>query len=336
MVDAGILSLVQTVAARKLRLYGGFTSQDVEDVASEAMLVLVERLQAGRDGGAEAVTDIEAYAATVTYNCCAHLIRRRHPERARLKARIRYLLASDPRFAIREDVGVGPVGGLSTWGDRAYAPEPERALDALVEAPDRVFATRGARTADTPSQLATVLREIFAVTRGPVALDRLTEAAGRICNIDLRVNVRPADDDAAATGDLEARIDERRLVERLWREVRELPLRQRIALLLNLRDARGAGLLWLLPVLGLATIRQIAAVLEIPASEMAALWGRLPLDDHDIAARLECTRQQVINLRMAGRKRLATRLRSVRASGHNRPERRGNLSDVSASMEHET
>jgi hypothetical protein len=88
-------------------------------------------------------------------------------------------------------------------------------------------------------------------------------------------------------------------------------------------------------VLGLATIRQIAAVLEISAPEMAALWGRLPLDDHAIAARLECTRQQVINLRMAGRKRLATRLRSTHAAADH-SERRGNLSEVSASMEHET
>jgi hypothetical protein len=69
---------------------------------------------------------------------------------------------------------------------------------------------------------------------------------------------------------------------------------------------------------------------------MAALWGRLPLDDHAIAARLECTRQQVINLRMAGRKRLATRLRSTHAGGHHRSAGRGNLSEVSASMEHET
>ena len=44
-------------------------------------------------------------------------------------------------------------------------------------------------------------------------------------------------------------------------------------------------------------------------SEFASLWQRIPLDDETIARRLGCTRQQVINLRMAGRKRLSNRLR---------------------------
>ena len=38
------------------------------------------------------------------------------------------------------------------------------------------------------------------------------------------------------------------------------------------------------------------------------LWNELPLPDNAVAARLGCTRQQVINLRMAARKRLAHRL----------------------------
>ena len=42
--------------------------------------------------------------------------------------------------------------------------------------------------------------------------------------------------------------------------------------------------------------------------EFAALWNELPLADNAVAARLGCTRQQVINLRMAARKRLGHRL----------------------------
>ena len=41
---------------------------------------------------------------------------------------------------------------------------------------------------------------------------------------------------------------------------------------------------------------------------LAALWHALPLPDNDVALRLDCTRQQVINLRMAARKRLVNRL----------------------------
>jgi hypothetical protein len=98
-----------------------------------------------------------------------------------------------------------------------------------------------------------------------------------------------------------------KLLARVWEEVADLPLRQRTALLLNLRDANGTGLLWLLPVLGVATLRQIARVLETPDSEFARLWREIPLDDAAIAERLACNRQQVINLRMSARKRLRNR-----------------------------
>src|SRR5262249_52538998 len=110
-----------------------------------------------------------------------------------------------------------------------------------------------------------------------------------------------------------------------------LPVRQRLALLLNLRDATGAGLLWLMPVAGIATIRQIARALEIPDAEFARLWRDMPLDDATIGARLGCSRQQVINLRMSARKRLANRMvRAASATGPRGP--RGNLAAVSTSV----
>jgi hypothetical protein len=59
---------------------------------------------------------------------------------------------------------------------------------------------------------------------------------------------------------------------------------------------------------GIAGIRAIAEMLSVPAEEFAAMWGKLPLDDLAIAQRLGVTRQQVINLRQAGRKRLGRRL----------------------------
>jgi hypothetical protein len=44
---------------------------------------------------------------------------------------------------------------------------------------------------------------------------------------------------------------------------------------------------------------------------LAALWNDLPLPDNALALRLGSPRQQVINLRMSARKRLANRLRST-------------------------
>src|SRR5262249_43443346 len=91
-------------------------------------------------------------------------------------------------------------------------------------------------------------------------------------------------------------------------EIGELPLNQRTAILLNLRDDDGAAALPLLPLVGISTMRAIAAVLEMPAVELAGLWPSLPLDDATIATRLGLTRQQIINLRKSGRQRLGRRM----------------------------
>jgi hypothetical protein len=93
-------------------------------------------------------------------------------------------------------------------------------------------------------------------------------------------------------------------------------------------------MLWVFPVMGIASIRAIAAALEMPAAELSVLWGRLPIDDNAIAERLDCTRQQVVNLRMSARKRLSHRLGtpdSPRNSGN-----KANLRDVSASLKGDT
>jgi hypothetical protein len=113
-------------------------------------------------------------------------------------------------------------------------------------------------------------------------------------------------DDSAAAPDLV--LDRQRAVERLWAEIEALPIRQRLALLLSLRERQGSSLLWVFPLTGVASIRRIAAVLEMDAVELSGLWNRLPLDDHAIADRLGTARQQVINLRSAARKRLGNRL----------------------------
>ena len=100
---------------------------------------------------------------------------------------------------------------------------------------------------------------------------------------------------------------EREQLQILWSEIQSLPVRQRTALLLNLRDADGRGVIGLLPLTGTARLRQIAEALEMPPEELARLWRDLPLDDAAIAARLSVTRQQVINFRKCARERLARR-----------------------------
>jgi hypothetical protein len=95
---------------------------------------------------------------------------------------------------------------------------------------------------------------------------------------------------------------------RLWKEICELPLRQRVALLLALKDGEGLDAVSLLGNAGVATMREISEVLEMKPADLAAMWDDLPLDDAAIAERLGIARQQVINLRKSARQRLAYRM----------------------------
>jgi hypothetical protein len=328
LIEQRALPLARAIVGRKLRAYrddkpGRSAVEDREDVVANAMMTLVERLRAARfEADAMPIDNFDHYAAAVVHSACAHHIRRRYPERARLKNRLRYVFATDRRLALwayDEDV----VCGLAGWRSRPADPAAERAVAARADAHRRPWAEL------TKRDLADAVVDLVAGIEGPIEFEALVGAAASAARV---AEPRDAGDVSALAScepALDVVLDQRRFLARVWDEVRELPVRQRLALLLNLRDTTGAGLLWLLPVAGIATLRQIARVLEMPDSDFARLWRDIPLDDRAIGRRLGCDRQQVINLRMAARKRLMNRVAGPPARSR-QPE--GNLAPVSASV----
>ena len=327
LIERHALPLATTIVGRKLRSHTDDWSAgapDREDVVANAIATLVERLAAERDRGDQPpIEHFVNYMAAVVHSACAHYIRKRYPERARFKNRLRYIFSTDRRLAIWMTSEDTLACGLAEWRGRSTDTDAERSLRADPGIGGVSWA-RLSRT-ELAERAVTVARTIS----GPVDFELLVRVSSAAAGL-----LEPRDGGDATlvpSGAIapEIAIDQRRLLTRVWDEVAALPLRQRVALLLNLRDATGAGLLWLLPIAGVATIRQIARVLEFSDAEFAALWGRLPLDDATIGERLGCTRQQVINLRMAARKRLANRTASS-ASG---PQgRKANLTPISDSL----
>lgn len=323
LIDSRVTPLVRTIVTRKLRDFGSprrFQAEDLEDAVADALLVLVARIRRVREApDAAAIERLDDYTATVAYSTCARHLRQRYPERARLKNRLRYVLEHDAQFALWEAPGAGLQAGRSAWrGAPPDAAVRARLADVAGDR-DRWPAEWTAASGDGAS-LSPLVDAILARAGGPIGFDDLTRLLARICRLE--AGAAPAGGEeverlADSRVGPEALLDQRQATARLWTEIQALPVRQRVALLLNLRDAQGAGLLWILPVTGVASIRAIAGVIEMPAEELAALWSRLPMDDHAIASRLGCSRQQVINLRMSARKRLSHRL--------------GNLAGVSAS-----
>src|SRR5262249_15765104 len=109
-------------------------------------------------------------------------------------------------------------------------------------------------------------------------------------------------------------VERRAFFRRLWEQIRLLPPRQCAALLLNWREDRGR-LIEVLIDTQTATVGDLARAMGMTQPELEALWPDLPINDNEIAQRLNVTRQQVINLRACALKRLKSRERAILGEG---------------------
>jgi DNA-directed RNA polymerase specialized sigma24 family protein len=270
-------------------------NQDALELVGDVQVALLSALESSGTNG-RAIENPDAYAATVATNACYQYLRNKFPVRAQQTNKLRYLLSHDDRFEVYR----GSAGG---WLCRL-------SKKATVGKRARSYAN------NERDRYARTVYDLLHGRKEPVLLDDLV---GEVMTaLGLREQIRYtgadenddpysriADEALPAHGRLEA-IERLR---RLWQGIVEMPVRHRKALLLNLRDGDG-GLIWALPVSGVADLNEIAAALEMPAHELAAIWNELPWDDLTIARHLGLQRQQVINLRQSARAGLLRRERA--------------------------
>jgi hypothetical protein len=290
--------------------------EDTEDVCNDVIVQLLKRLRALKTSTSGVrLANFSAYVAVTAYNACNRYLREKYPEWYRLKSKLRYVLNRRASFALWQ-IESQWICGLADWRLQQRRPISREQLRQVCHHAafqlDSVVSNDWKRI-DHDSLLAAVFRE----TQSPAEFDDLVTVVSEICGIrDHRppVNARPEPaNDRNQPVDISAshatRIEHRLYLERLWQEICLLPLRQRAALLLNLRDSEGSELVTMIAYLRIATLSQIAQVLEVSAETFAEIWSSLPIDDASIARYLGVTRQQVINLRLSGRRRLARRMK---------------------------
>ena len=285
LVDSSV-KLLNAIINRKLR--GAASTHDVEDVCSEALLELLARL----DKSPRDIQDFPAYLARIGYHSVHDYFRRRHPERHKLKNRLRYALKSEYGFALWD---AGDAGWLASL-DKYRLATPVR----VPEDP-----------APATGPVAEIAAQLLRSAQAPVSFDALVDRLAQILGVhdqqvpleDLPASVAAPSVDFAASWVPH--------LERLLAVLATLPVAQRAALLLNLRSAEGESPIHVFVAFGITSIAKLAVLLELESLELARLWKRLPLADQEIAQRLGVTRQQVINLRMSARKRLARNLPEV-------------------------
>jgi RNA polymerase sigma factor (sigma-70 family) len=280
----------------------GFDHPDLEDVCADALVRIVNRVQQLRErpDGSGGILNVAAYAAVTARRVCADYLRRAHPVRARLGSRVRYALTHDPALRLRVIGGEIRHAGLAGWSDGLGA-APRQELAQIA---------RSIRVDAGGAALLNTLRALLERTGRWVELGTLVSvlfdaAALRDPTFTSVEEVEPAA--PAMDGPSDAQESRSRL-EAAWREIVTLPPRQRVALLLHMRDDEGRSGLPMFALTGVADLAGLAAALEVQPGQLAELWPSLPLDDLAIARRLGATRQQVINLRKSARARLGRRL----------------------------
>ncbi|MEO5719484.1 MAG: hypothetical protein ABIR29_13065 [Chthoniobacterales bacterium] len=274
---------------------------ELEDVASAARENLLRQLSLLRSGAREEpIRDFRAYVASVTYSAWAETLRARHPQRALLLNRLRYLLenrTAQKGFGIWEDDDGAKWCGFTHWRGRTGGATPKRHW-LLV---DPAAAAGEALPGMDPASLILpeLIAGLFRWLGGPIELRDLTNAVSELLGYaknQTANEARPEQIDPRQSPAEE--LVWKDYLAWLWQEIGALSERQRRAFLLHSEVLRDFELL------AIASLRSIALSLQLPALELAELWNRIPLDDLTIAKMIDCTRQQVINLRRVARDKL--------------------------------
>jgi hypothetical protein len=307
--------VIKTIIRNKLQVTmneadGSLQNQDALEIDSDVKAQILTELRAlKKSPGSKAINNFRSYVAVVTFHSCYEYLRRKYPQRASLKDKIRHLLNNHEEFSLWESNNKEFICGFERWY-RQNMPSVQPMW------PDQINLSGNVQS----MPLQDLLASIFNALNGPIKLDNLVNIVADICGIKDQAEDNVIDEDERQTIyeslpdtriNIAQEVEQRIYLQRLWKEICELPLKQRIALLLNLRDGNGRTVLTLLPYSRVATIRQIAEVLDMSAEKFATMCSDLPLDDATIASHLGIPRQQVINLRLSARERLARRMKAL-------------------------
>ncbi|HMV47950.1 MAG TPA: hypothetical protein PLD20_01985 [Blastocatellia bacterium] len=303
-----IFDLVRAVISRQLRssVDSWAYQQIAEDLFSEAVVKLLATLRKWKLGSAQPKDAVESnfqsYVFALARNVCSEYLRNRYPRIRSLQDQLRYWLRHDAEFSIwKDEQGIRVCGLARRQGENLQTIKPEQ-WQIIVEA-------HKARRATPLKTLLESAREVLRQALAPVPFTALTTLAAEWSGINrekqsIQINEEDLVPEQSNLHQQIVEAEQRQYLFSVWQNIKELSTIQRRALLLNLNDGRDRGLIVSFVELGIATMAELADVLELPLDAFLKLWHELPLEDENIAALFNLTRQQIINHRFAARKRL--------------------------------
>ncbi|BCM88354.1 hypothetical protein IAD21_00185 [Abditibacteriota bacterium] len=297
-----LLQMVQPLLHSTLRRKALFIGSSVDleaDLMAATMLHILEQLRRckrsymGHDS-AGVIRHFPALCRTIAQTTINEYLRLKYPRRTSLQNQLLYVIreAKDgnkqPLFALWHDVEER-ICGFRSWEGRKFIPT---SLHHLLETNPQLAMQQGMPTGYTKQRsLSHVLNSMLHWLGGPAVFDTVVEATGCWCGIEEHSEVslfQPSEEGFAAFDPVapalspEQRLLLKEQLRQLWHGITKLSPKHCAALLLNLRDASGRGVLFFFPALGIATFSQIAATMDMDLQQFEALCPRLPLDDSEI------------------------------------------------------
>jgi len=287
------------------------SNQDALELSGEIkalILLKLRQLKTNNDGSG--IENFEAYVNTVTINAYRQYLRAKYPLRLQLKNKLRYLLTHRREFSLWQNEENVWLCGFDDWKKQKF----EAANNSVSEVMNALNESNELReNFRRHSNLINQVTAIFNHFKKPILFADLVKIFCDLQGIKEPLEISEteffAENRASRETDVVFRLEQTAFLKLLWQEIGALPLRHRLVLLLNLKDG-GENLITLLPLTRIASIRQIAEVLEIPAADFARISNELPWNDARIAEFMKITRQQVINLRQSARAALRRRLKN--------------------------
>jgi RNA polymerase sigma factor (sigma-70 family) len=318
-------------------------SQDPEDAFQETAQRLIEQLRGFKaNPDSKAISNYFHYVKVIASHVAKGQLRDQHRRRRSLVDALRHVLKGSPHFELWEDENRGRLCGLAAWRHQPVSFTRSARLSQLLDHPN-VFGELVSMGRDAQSlDHAELVNGIFQWVDHPIRYDDLVRIVCELKRVgEGAAIIRTDEENERSMGkllpDVGPRPDEvaewSEFLRRLWAEIEQLPVFQRIAYLLNF--TAGECQLELFWAYGVVSLRGIGAALQLTADQFsrvwpelqltdeerhkaealssydekfALLWRHLPLTDLMIAKLLGTERQKVINLRKAAGARLSRRL----------------------------
>ncbi|MFN0083926.1 MAG: sigma-70 family RNA polymerase sigma factor [Blastocatellia bacterium] len=309
--------VVRQALRYRLRFYAGGgrsggMNPDAEDLYHDVLAKLVRVLnQMHPQEDAGEIKDFRQYATRVAVNSCNDYLRSKYPLRTRLKDKVRDTLERHGEFAVWRSEQGELFCGLVVWGrDRRSGSAGER-LRALEEQPELLRHGRLGGDEARGMPLPRLLQEIFEWVCSPMELESLVNATAVL--LDIREHQFESIDDEAsllpnrlsAEGPASDQILEGRVtLEKLWKDIRHLPVSQRDTIIYTFYDSKGDDLLSLLFEASIVTPSQMASELGVSLERLLTIWKEMPMRNVDAAILMGVDRQAVNKWRHRAKKRL--------------------------------